>query len=57
MFANVNDFRENNFFLVFGCIPENSLENILHCLEQRKMKKKKKSETHCKLQTHHRNPL
>jgi hypothetical protein len=42
MFANVNDFRENNFFPVFGCIPENSPKNILQCLMQCKMKKKKK---------------
>ena len=53
MYANVNDFRENNFFPVFGCILENSLENILQCLEQRKIKKKK-SKTHCKKI---RNPL
>ena len=46
MFANVNDFKENNFFLVFGCIPENSLKNILQCLEE----KKKNSETYCKVQ-------
>ena len=46
MFANVNDFRENNFFPVFDCILENSLKNIFQCLGQRKMKKKKKkSET------------
>ena len=45
IFANVNDFRENNFFLVFDCILENSLKNIFQCLGQRKMKKKKKSET------------
>jgi hypothetical protein len=41
MFANVNDFRKNNFFPVFGCILKNSLKSILQCLEQRKMKKKK----------------
>jgi hypothetical protein len=34
--------RKIIFFPVFGCIPENSLKNILRCLEQRKMKKKKK---------------
>jgi hypothetical protein len=40
MFANVNDFRKNNFFFsVFGCIPENSPKNILQCLMQCKMKK------------------
>jgi hypothetical protein len=39
MFANVNDFWENNFFPVFGCNLENSLKNILQCFEQRKMKK------------------
>ena len=27
MFSDENDF----FFPVFGCIPENALENILHC--------------------------
>ena len=27
MFLNENDF----FFFVFGCIPENTLENILQC--------------------------
>ena len=27
---------------MFGCIPKNSLKNILQCLEQCKMKKKKK---------------
>jgi hypothetical protein len=43
MIANVNDFRENNFFPVFDCILENSLKNILQCLEQRKMKGKKKN--------------
>jgi hypothetical protein len=50
MFANENDFRENNFFPVFGCIPENSPKNILQYLVQRKMKKKKthtQSEIHC----------
>jgi hypothetical protein len=30
------------FFPVLGCIPENSLKNILQCLEQHKVKKKKK---------------
>jgi hypothetical protein len=49
MFANENDFRENNFFPVFGCILENSLKNILQCLVQRKMKKKKKTQ----LETHY----
>jgi hypothetical protein len=43
-------------FPVFDCILENSLKNILQCLEQRKMKKEN-SETHCKVQTHHHNPL
>ena len=33
------------FFSVFGCIPENSLKNILQRLMQRKMKKKKKIES------------
>jgi hypothetical protein len=42
-------------FPVFDCILENSLKNILQCLEQRKMKKEN-SETHCKVQTHHHNP-
>jgi hypothetical protein len=50
MFANVNDFRENNFFPVFDCILENSLKNILQCLEQRKMKKKKKKKKKKKIQ-------
>ena len=31
MFSNKNDFRENDFFSMFGCIPENALENILQC--------------------------
>ena len=46
-------------FPVFDCILENGLKNILLCLEQSKMKEKKRkenSETHCKVQTHHRNP-
>ena len=43
-------------FPVFDCILENSLKNILQCLEECKMKKKKNSETHCKVQIHHRNP-
>ena len=29
MFSDENDFRENDFFSVFGCIPENAPENIL----------------------------
>ena len=43
-------------FPVFDCILENSLKNILQCLEQRKMKIKENLETYCKVQTHHRNP-
>ncbi len=32
MFSNENDFRKNDFFFsVFGCIPENAPENILQC--------------------------
>jgi hypothetical protein len=31
MFSDENDFRENDFFSVFGCIPENAPENILQC--------------------------
>jgi hypothetical protein len=31
MFSNENDFRENDFFSVFGCILENASKNILHC--------------------------
>jgi hypothetical protein len=34
MFSDENDFRENDYFFlffVFGCIPENALENILQC--------------------------
>ena len=31
MFSNENDFRENDFFSVFGCIPENASKNILQC--------------------------
>jgi hypothetical protein len=31
MFSNENDFRENDFFSVFGCIPKNAPENILQC--------------------------
>ena len=30
--------RKIIFFPVFGCIPENSLKNILQCLEQHKIK-------------------
>ena len=48
MYTNVNDFKKNNFFPVFDCILENSLKNIFQCLEQRKMKKWKKLETHYK---------
>jgi hypothetical protein len=45
MFANVNDFKENNCFPVFDCILENSLKNIFQCLREHKMKKRKKEET------------
>jgi hypothetical protein len=39
-------YRKTFVFSVFVCILENSLKNILQCLEQRKMKiKKKKLET------------
>ena len=31
MFSDENDFKENDFFSVFGCIPENVPENILQC--------------------------
>jgi hypothetical protein len=32
MFSDENDFRKNDFFFsVFGCIPENAPENILQC--------------------------
>ncbi len=31
MFSNKNDFRENDFFSVFGYITENVPENILQC--------------------------
>jgi hypothetical protein len=31
MFSDENNFRENDFFSVFGCISENALENILQC--------------------------
>ena len=34
MFSNENDSRKNDFFSVFGCIPENTLENILQCCEK-----------------------
>ena len=37
MFSDENDFKENDFFFffsVFGCIPENTLENILQCCEK-----------------------
>jgi hypothetical protein len=35
-------YKKTFVFSVFVCILENSLKNILQCLEQRKMKKKKK---------------
>ena len=53
MYANVNDFRENNFFPVFDCILENSLKNIFQCLGQRKMKKRKNQKP-LQMQTLHR---
>ena len=31
MFSDENDFRENDFFSVFGYILENAPENILLC--------------------------
>jgi hypothetical protein len=31
MFLDENDFKENDFFSVFGCILENTPENILQC--------------------------
>jgi hypothetical protein len=31
MFSDENYFRENYFFSVFGCIPENVSKNILQC--------------------------
>ena len=31
MFSNENNFWENDFFSVFGCILENAPENILQC--------------------------
>ena len=36
MFSDENDFMENDFFSVFGCIPENAPENILqYCVKDR----------------------
>ena len=31
MFSDENDFRENDFFSMFGCISKNAPENILQC--------------------------
>jgi hypothetical protein len=31
MFSDENDFRENDFFSMFGCISENAPKNILQC--------------------------
>ena len=36
MFLDENDFRENDFFFMSGCIPENAPKNILqYCAKDR----------------------
>jgi hypothetical protein len=56
MFANVNDFRENDFFFFFSSVCLHSrkmLRKIFYivCLEQRKTKQQQKTHTQ-----NHRNP-
>ena len=54
MFVNANDLQENICFYGVCLHLKIASENILRCLVQRKMKKKK-TETHYWLQIHHRN--